>query len=132
MENRVEVPKSILVVLNQLYVMELQLKKHGDQANVQRCVNKMKDAFGEDGFLPVLDSMGGPSRYRLVYEDPMGQRFKETRADLDATISGSGTENLIVVEVIKPIIRAILKDGEGEYFTVVQKGVVIVESQKGQ
>ncbi len=57
----------------------------------------------------------------------MGQQFKETRTDLDATISGSGTESLVVVKVIKPIIRAILRDG---FSQVIQKGVVIVESRK--
>ena len=60
-------------------------------------------------------------------EDPMGQEFKETRTDLDATISGRGTENLIVVEVIKPIVRV----GEAAFSKVVQKGIVVVESKEG-
>jgi hypothetical protein len=75
----------------------------------------MHDAFNELGF---------------TYEDPMGQPFNETRADLEATISGSRTEDLIVVDVIKPIIRAVLRDGPGELSKVVQKGIVIVESRK--
>ena len=66
----------------------------------------------------------------MSYEDPMGQPFKETRTDLDATISGSGTENLVVVEVIKPIIRILLRKESVELKKVVQKGIVIVESQK--
>lgn len=73
---------------------------------------------------------GGVHRVGLSYEDPMGQSFKETRTDLDATISGTGTNNLVVVEVIKPIIRALFRDGSGEYAKIVQKGIVIVESQK--
>ena len=52
--------------------------------------------------------------------------------DLDATIAGTGTENLVVVEVIKPIIRAIVKDGADESSKIVQKGIVIVESRKEQ
>ena len=131
MEDRFQVPKSILVVLNQLYVMDQKLKEHGDQANLQRCVTKIKDVFSEDGLL-MLDLMGGRRRCGLVYEDPMGQLFKETRTDLEASISGSGIENLVVVEVIKPIIRAVLRDSAGEFSQVVQKGVVIVESQKEQ
>jgi hypothetical protein len=129
MEIKLQIPKSILVAMNQVYEMEQKLKKHGDQNNLQRNVTKMKDAFAEEG-LPMGDVGGGQYRIGLVYEDPMGQSFKETRTDLDATISGSGTDNLVVVEVIKPIIRAIFRDGGGEFARVVQKGIVIVESQK--
>jgi len=61
----------------------------------------------------------------VTYENPEGQPFNETRADLEASISGAGTENLFVVEVIKPIIRA----GASGVSTVIQKGIVIVESK---
>lgn len=108
-------PKSILTALNQLYEMEQKLKKHGDPANLQRNVDKMKAAFDEMGF---------------AYEDPMGQAFSETRTDLEARISGCGTDDLVVVEVIKPIVRAVLRDGPGEFSKIVQKGIVVVESRK--
>lgn len=114
MEIKFQVPRSILVALNQLYEMEQKLKKTDDPANLQRNVGKMKDAFQEFG---------------LAYEDPMGQPFKETRTDLEATISGGGTENLIVVEVIKPIIRATLREGAGEFSKIIQQGIVVVESR---
>ena len=100
-----QIPKSILIVLNQLYELEQKLKKQDDSAGLRRNIDKMKDAFAEEG-LPALDAHGGQVRIRLAYEDPMGQSFNETRTDLDATIAGAGTENLVVVEVIKPIIRA--------------------------
>jgi len=129
MEIRLAIPKSVLTALNQLYELEQKLKKHGDPNNFQRNVTKMKDAFAEEG-LPMGDVGGGQHRIGLAYEDPMGQSFKETRTDLDATISGSGTDNLVVVEVIKPIIRAVFRDGAGEFARVVQKGIVIVESQR--
>ncbi|MGH7984252.1 MAG: hypothetical protein ACREFF_14090 [Candidatus Udaeobacter sp.] len=66
----------------------------------------------------ILEEMG------LFYEDPMGQAFKETRTDLEATISGQGIDNLRVVEVIKPILRY----GTRDLSTVIQKGIVVVES----
>jgi len=125
----IQTPKSILIVLNQIYELEQKIKKHGDPANLSRNVGKMKDAFAEDGLL-VPDSMGGQVLLGFVYEDPMGQAFKETRTDLDARISGSGTENLVVVEVIKPIIRYIANDAHGKFSVVVQKGIVVVESRK--
>jgi hypothetical protein len=129
MEIRLQIPKSILTAVNQLYELEQKLKRHGDPNNLLRNVTKMKDAFAEEG-LPMGDVGGTFVRIGLGYEDPMGQPFNETRTDLDATISGTGTDNLVVVEVVKPIIRAVLRDSVGEFARVVQKGVVIVESQK--
>jgi hypothetical protein len=126
-----QIPKSILIVLNQLYELEQKIKKHGDTANLSRNVSKMKDAFVEEG-LPTLDAGNGQHRIGLAYEDPTGQSVNETRTDLDFTISGTGTENLVVVEVIKPIIRAIYTDSTGKFSQVVQKGIVIVESRKEQ
>ncbi len=58
----------------------------------------------------------------------MGQPFNETRADLEASIAGEGTENLRVTEVIKPIIRY----GEPAYSRVIQKGIVVVRSQTAE
>ena len=124
---KIGIPKSLLTVLNQIYEMEHKLKKQGDPANLSRNLGKIKDALAEEG-LPTADA-GGQHRIRFVYEDPMGQSVNETRTDVEATISGSGTEKLVVVEVIKPIIRAILRDGVSQ---IVQKGVVIVESRKEQ
>lgn len=105
-----EVPKWALQMLNNLYEIERKLSVHGDPGNVGRNVEKMKDA---------LRNLG------LFYEDPLGQPFRETRTDLEANISGRGIENLVVVEVIKPIIRG----GEAEYSRVVQKGIVVVQSK---
>lgn len=128
MEIRLQIPKSIFTVLNQLYEVEQKLKKHGDPSNLGRNVTKMKDAFSEEG-LPMGDVSGEQYKISLTYEDPMGQPFRETRTDLDATISGSGTNNLVVVEVIKPVIRAVLRGAAREFGRVVQKGIVIVESK---
>lgn len=105
-----ELAKWAFVLLNQVYEIERKLISHGDSGNALRNVVKMKD---------TLESLG------LFYEDPMGQPFKETRTDLDASISGSGTENLVVVEVMKPIIR----EGTREFSRVLQKGIVVVESK---
>lgn len=116
MKLTLDFPKSLLTALNQLYELEQKIKKYGDTANVQRNITRMKDAFEE-----LSLEFGG-----LFYEDPMGQPFNETRTDVDATISGTSTDNLVVVEVIKPIIRV----GKRTYSHVVQKGIVVVESKK--
>jgi len=105
-------PKWALIMLNQLFEVEKKLSatETSDPSNCLRNIAKIKDALEEQG---------------LFYEDPTGQSFKETRTDLEATISGTGTDNLRVVEVIKPIIR----EGKRDLSRVSQKGIVIVESQ---
>ena len=105
-----EVPKSTLALLNQIYEIEQKLKLRGDLGKALRNVDKIKDIFEDGGFF---------------YDDPMGQEFKETRTDIEATISGVGTENLVIVEVLKPIIRV----GKRDLSRVVQKGIVVVESK---
>ena len=108
-----EIPKWLLTVMNNLYEIERKLTIHGDTGNAARNVERIKEAFAAEEGL------------RLFYEDPFGQPFKETRIDLEASISGTSTENLIVAEVIKPIIRC----GPSELSRVVQKGIVVVEGR---
>ena len=123
------IPKSVLTVLNQIYQVEKKITKLPEASDMRRNIDKMKDAFADDG-LPFVDGNGTPGTVSLTYEDPIGQTFKETRTDLEATIAGTSTENLIVVDVIRPIIRATLKPGEGGISKIVQTGIVIVESRK--
>lgn len=122
------IPKSVLTVLNQLYQIEQKLAKLDDCDSLRRNIERMKDAFAEEG-IPIYATAGSPCTVSLTYENPMGLRFNETRTDLDATIAGKGTDNLVVVEVIKPIIRATVKDAEVRSSRIVQKGIVIVESR---
>ncbi len=104
------VPKFVLQVLNNLCDIERKLVIHGDPGNIRRNTERIREAFEEE---------------HIFYEDPMGERFSETRTDLEATISGEGSSNLKVVEVIKPIIRV----GDKTFSRVVQKGIVIVQAQ---
>ena len=57
--------------------------------------------------------------------DPTGETYTETRTDCEASISGSSTTNLHIVEVIKPIV-VVLENGLPR---MIQKGVVIVEGK---
>ena len=108
-----EIPKFVLQVLNNLCDIERKLSLHGDPGNAKRNVERIKGTFEDE---------------RVFYEDPMGQSFSETRTDLEATITGAGSDNLKVVEVIKPIIRV----GDSNFSRVVQKGIVIVQSETGE
>ncbi|MFM0002052.1 hypothetical protein PQR57_13570 [Paraburkholderia dipogonis] len=105
-----ELPKFVLSTLNHLYEIERKLALHGDPASIQRNVERIKETFADAN---------------VFYEDPMGQPFSETRIDLEASISGEGTDELVVTEVIKPIVRI----GDKDYSRVVQKGIVVVKSK---
>jgi hypothetical protein len=109
----IEIPKFVLQVLNNICDIERKLSIHGDPGNARRNVERIKETI-ED--------------IKVFYEDPMGQSFSETRTDLEATITGEGSDNLKVVEVIKPIIRV----GDKSFSRVVQKGIVIVQSDTGE
>ena len=99
--------KLISNILNHLYEIERKLTLHGDAGNARRNLERVKEEF--------------QNIYMLSYEDPMRQPVKDTRTDLEFSVSGPSTSNL--TEVIKPIIRL----GKPELSRVVQKGVVVVQ-----
>jgi len=103
------IPKWALGIMNSLFDIEKKIEINGDASNIQRNIDKIKDLLEGE---------------KIFYENPLGQKFSETRTDLEATIIGEGVENLKVVEVIKPIIRY----GDLKFSVVVQKGIVLVQS----
>ena len=114
MEQQNEVPRSLLTVVNRLYELERQSLDIGNVPEpLQRGIRRVREAVEE---------------YGLTWEDPQGWPFNETRTDLDASISGESTKDLVVVDVIKPIIRKRLPDGPTGTSRIVQPGVVIVKS----
>ncbi|MBS1770499.1 MAG: hypothetical protein JSS77_12610 [Acidobacteria bacterium] len=106
--------KPLLSALSQLYELDRKVQARSEFQALGRNLEKMKAAFDELG-------------YRI--EDPQGQGYNETRVDLEASIAGSSTEDLVVTEVIKPIIRYLMRDSTGEYSKIIQRGVVVVESR---
>ena len=112
-------PSGLLKIMNNLYEIDRKLSLHGDPGNAMRNIEKIRDAI-PDAFNLEFD---------IFYEDPMGQSFKETRTDLDATITGGSSENLYVIEVIKPIVR-FGKDRTNS--RVIQKGTVIVQAKNSE
>lgn len=109
--NQIEIHRSLLAVLNQLCDLEQKVSKLEQCEPVRRNIARMKDALEE---------------MHLVYENPMGQAFDETRTDVEAHIAGFGTENLRIVEVMKPIIRYSVAGTS----RIIQRGVVVVSEAK--
>lgn len=113
--------KPYFELLDQLFEIERKLENIEESNSIARNLNKMKDIFETNLF-----SSSTISEIGFTYHNPIGESYNETRLDLEANIAGNSTENLIIKEVIKPIIR--YKSGGSTL--IARKGVVVVESKK--
>ncbi len=107
------VPKLYIDILDQVFEIEKKLASIEQANSISRNINRLKEV------LASFDNNAG-----LVYDSPLGESFDETRSDVEASITGTSTENLIITEVIKPIIRY----KSGGLNIIARKGVVIVQS----
>lgn len=116
MRETITIPKEYIEILDQVFEIEKKLDSISEKNSIGRNINRIKEIFEY-----LTDC------YSLIYQNPLGETYNETRTDLEASIAGKSTDNLIITEVIKPIIR--LRNNNGAT-TIVRKGVVVVESKK--
>lgn len=113
MNQMIKVPKIYLDILDQIFEIEKKVEGISETNTISRNLSRIKEVFEN------MEVDGG-----LIYHNPMGEVYKDTRTDLEATIAGASAENLIISEVIKPIIRY----KKGGVTIIARKGIVIVES----
>jgi molecular chaperone GrpE (heat shock protein) len=101
---------SLLLVVNQLFELEKKSARMDEGKKLQRNLRRMREA---------IEKMG------LSYHNPIGERFDETRTDCEASIAGTETENLVITEVIKPIVH-LHQDG---FLQLLQPGIVVVSER---
>ena len=118
----VKVPQAYLDFMNQIFEIEKKVANLKEENSIQRNLNKMKGILEEEFFK-------GSSTIGLTYHNPLGESYSDTRTDCEATISGTGVENLEIVEVIKPIIFYAYHENEKVIKVIVQPAVVIVQSK---
>ena len=108
--------KFIINVTNQTWEIEHKISQFENLESIKKNVEKLKTS--------LFDYVG------IEYEDPIGQPYNETRTDCNASISGSTTNDLVVIETLKPIIRYY----DRNRYEVVQQAIVIVKSkiEKGE
>lgn len=111
MEQRTDIPKQFLGLMNQVFDIERKAAKLTERHTMGRNIDRMKNTFSEMG---------------LEMFNPMGEAYDETRTDCEASIAGNGADNLVITDVIKPLIRM----RHGGASVIVQKAVVIVESKR--
>lgn len=118
----IKVPQAYLDFMNQIFEIEKKAANLKEENSIQRNLNKMKGILEEEFFK-------GSSTIGLTYHNPSGESYSDTRTDCEATISGSGVENLEIIEVIKPIIFYAYQENEKVIKVIVQPAVVIVQSK---
>lgn len=119
-------PKEYQFLVNQIFEIEKKICDIQESNSLQRNIDRIKSFFETD-FLK--DGSG------FVYHNPKGENWDESRIDCEANISGAGTENLEIIDVIRPII--IYKYKSVDPITsqdvikpfIVQKAIVIVKSK---
>ena len=114
----VKVPQAYLDFMNQIFEIEKKAANLKEENSIQR----MKGILEEEFFK-------GSSTIGLTYHNPLGESYSDTRTDCEATISGTGVENLEIVEVIKPIIFYAYHENEKVIKVIVQPAFVIVQSK---
>jgi hypothetical protein len=119
MKELIRIPKRYLELIDQIFEIERKLESIEEPNSIRRNLNKMKDTFES-----ILET-SSETDIGFSYHNPIGESFNETRLDLEASIAGTSTENLVVTEVIKPIIRY----RNGNSTLIARKGVVVVESK---
>ena len=104
-------PPAFLRMINQIFDMEKKVGKLQESHSLSRNFRRIRQDLEELG-------------YR--YHDPIGESYDETRTDCEASITGVSTQNLVISEVIKPII---LFEQDG-FVQIIQRGIVIVEGKQ--
>ncbi|MEM1214594.1 MAG: hypothetical protein AAGJ82_02835 [Bacteroidota bacterium] len=106
-----------LDLANQFFTLEQKAQQLDDAIKLQRNLSRIQRMLSER-----LDAFD-PTATGLEIHNPLGEDYDETRTDCSASITGAATENLKIVEVIKPIIRL----RQAQMSQIVQTGVVIVK-----
>jgi len=118
MQTQIKLNKAVknqIFILNQIFEIENKLSKLDVSHTINRNINKLK-SFYEDSF---------DDNTSFIIDNPKGEDYNETRTDVEANIIGDSTDNLVIVDVIKPIIRV----KQGGTNQIIQKGIVIVQDE---
>ena len=115
--------RPFLDLLNQVFEIEKKVAALTEPNSIGRNLNRMRSWFERE---LVFASGGQPVTYGFTYRNPLGEAYNETRTDCDASIAGGSAENLVITEVIKPIVWLSLNGQPG---SIVQQAVVVVTGQ---
>lgn len=114
MIEQIKVPKIFIDLLDQVFEIEKKVKGLTESNSINRNVIRLKEIFEQ------METDGG-----LIYHNPIGEPYNETRTDIEVNIAGNSADNLVITEVIKPIVRY----RKGGITLIARKGIVVAESK---
>lgn len=97
-------------IINQIFAIEAKVDAN-NSSSLKRKFSRINELFEELG---------------IGIHNPLNEDYNETRLDCEATILGDETEELIITEVIKPIVHH--KSSQGT--EIIQRGVVLVSKKQ--
>ncbi len=102
---------AVIKIINQVFEIEKKAADRPEMASLQRNIDRIKTALEE------MD---------LQYHNPAGEKYNETRTDCEANIVGELNNNMIITDVVKPLVFELV-NGQP---VIIQKAVVLVENRK--
>lgn len=102
---------AMLKIINQVFEMEKKAQGKPEFAAMERHIDRIKTA---------LEEMG------LSYHNPAGEKYSETRTDCEANIVGELKSDMVITDVVKPVIFEAASGSPA----IIQKAVVLVENVK--
>ncbi|MDI3321986.1 hypothetical protein [Pinibacter soli] len=117
----VRIPQSYLDLVNQVFEIERKTQQLKEDHSIQRNINRLKSLI-ESELFASNEGVG------LTYHDPLGEPYSQTRTDCEASIAGNVTEDLEIVEVIKPIIFCNELGNDFGIKKIIQKAVIVAAS----
>ena len=98
-------------LINQIAEIRNKITQDNLLPKYERNFNRINSLLEDEGF---------------IFRYPVGEKYRESSADCEANIVGPEGSDMVITQVIKPIIYK--KDADK--VLLVQKGIVIVEKQK--
>lgn len=123
MKFNVKVPQHYLDLVNQVFEIDKKSALIQEDHSLSRNITKLRNLIENELFQDGQGTIG------LSYHNPIGETYSDSRADCEASIAGTGSENLDIVEVIKPIIFFSFREDGLIRKTIVQKAVVIAKAK---
>jgi hypothetical protein len=123
MKFNVKVPQHYLDLVNQVFEIDKKAGLLQEEHSLGRNVGKLRNLIENELFQDGRGTIG------LSYHNPIGEAYSHSRSDCEASISGAGSEDLRIVEVIKPIIFFSFQEEGLIRKIIVQKAVVIAQAK---
>ena len=115
----ITISNEVISLINQVFEIEEKQKMIEQKNSIDRNVRNLKELL-EEGFF---------QDFGIIYHNPLGEPYNDTRTDCDlAENLSSSFEDLIITQVIRPIIRV----KQNDTIRIVQRARVVVQSKAEQ